>query len=185
MFTCEHISTGRNLKEEGPQPPMSMHRFYKFCLLIDGIHKNIYKLKVDLAPYLGVKSVHIFWIYELLSHSDGLTAAELASRSMISRSLISREIEELRREGYICIEETAHGKRKNYNSRITLTQAGRNMANYISSLGVRIQQSADLGITEEELKSFYLTLEKLSTNLARISQEIEFAELPPANTENI
>lgn len=152
-------------------PNLTYERFYKFCLLIDGIHKNINRLKVDVAPDLGVKSVHIFWVYELLLHEEGLTAAELASKTMISRSLISREIEDLYEQGYIDMNQTAHGKRKNYNSRIVLTEKGKTLARSISNLGVQIQLAADTNITEDELKDFYSTLEKLSENLCTISKE--------------
>ena len=75
---------------------METVRFEKFTLLIDGIHKSINKIKFDTAPYLGVKSVHVFWIYELSFHSEGLTAAEIAAVSMVDRSLISREIAALK-----------------------------------------------------------------------------------------
>ena len=154
-------------------PHLDYDRFYRFCLLIDGIHKNINRLKVDLAPDLGVKSVHIFWVYELLLHEEGLTAAELASKTMISRSLISREIEDLYELGYIDMCKTAHGKRKNYNSRIYLTEKGITLAKSISGLGNQIQSSADKNITDEELSSFYSTLEKLSENLSEISQIVD------------
>lgn len=152
---------------------MEYDRFYRFCLLIDGVHKNINRLKVDLAPNLGVKSVHIFWIYELLLHPEGLTATELASRTMISRSLISREIEDLYREGYVEIHQTSRGKRKNYNARITLTEKGQGLAKSIANLGIRVQSMADIGITEEQLDAFYDTLEKISSNLEKVSQQFD------------
>jgi len=152
---------------------MHYDRFYKFCLLIDSVHKNINRLKVELAPNLGVKSVHIFWIYELLLHSDGLTATELATRTMISRSLISREIEDLYREGYVEMNQTSRGKRKNYNARITLTEKGSELAKSISHLGNRVQNMADVEITEEELMAFYATMEKLSVNLDNIAKEFD------------
>jgi len=154
-------------------PHRNYERFYKFCLLIDGIHKNINRLKVDVAPNLGVKSVHIFWVYELLLHEEGLTAAELASKTMISRSLISREIEDLYEQGYIDMNKTAHGKRKNYNSRIVLTEKGKTLARSISDLGIQIQFAADMNISEEELSAFYNTLEKISVNLCAISKEAD------------
>ena len=137
----------------------SQQRFYIFTQLIDGIHKCIHKLKIDTAPYLGVKSVHIFWVYELYLHPEGLTAAELASRSMISRSLISREIESLQKDGFIEIHETAHGKRKNYNSHITLTESGKQLARSIMTEGLTVQSGVRAGISDEELAAFYKTLE--------------------------
>ena len=138
------------------------------------MHKCIQKLRFDTAPYFGVKSVHIFWIYELMAHPEGLNAAELASRSMISRSLVSREIEELLKDGYIVMQETARGKRKNYNSRITLTEKGKELATMIMGEGVKVQNAASAGISDEELASFYSTLEKLSGNFVKISKDFTF-----------
>lgn len=155
---------------------MQTARFYRFVLLIDGVHKCIQKLRIDTAPYFGVKSVHIFWVYELLAHPEGLNAAELASRSMISRSLVSREIEELHKDGYIEVYETARGKRKNYNSRITLTEKGRELAEKIMEEGMKIQNAAGMDITPEELSNFYATLEKLHRNLSVIAAERENAD---------
>ena len=152
---------------------MIAERFYLFTLLIDGVHKCIHKIKIDTAPDFGVKSVHIFWIYELRAHPEGLTAAELASRSMISRSLVSRELEMLLKEGYIQMPMTAHGKRKNYNSRITLTEKGEALANAISEEGMRVQSDVNEGISEEEMTAFYVTLEKLHRNLRRVAKERE------------
>ena len=71
-------------------------RFEKFALLIDGVQKNIQKFKNSIAPVLGVKSVHVLWIYELYIHKSGLTSAELAVRSNIDPSLISRELAALK-----------------------------------------------------------------------------------------
>lgn len=154
----------------------SQPRFYIFTQLIDGVHKYIHKLKIDTAPYLGVKSVHIFWVYELFMHPEGLTAAELASRSMISRSLISREIESLQEDGYIEIHETAHGKRKNYNSHITLTESGKELAQSITNEALSVQEGVRAGISDEELAAFYATLKKLYDNIKRVSLERENAE---------
>jgi len=102
-----------------------------------------------------------------------LTATELATRTMISRSLISREIEDLYREGYVEMNQTSRGKRKNYNARITLTEKGSELAKSISHLGNRVQNMADVEITEEELMAFYATMEKLSVNLDNIAKEFD------------
>lgn len=148
-------------------------RFYQFTLLIEGIHKYICKLKFDTAPYLGVKSVHIFWIYELYTHPEGLIAAELAANSMISRSLISREIDRLLEDGYISMSETGHGKRKNYNARITLTESGKALAKMILEEAMQIQRRASQGISDEELAVFYVTLRKFHDNIKLVAKERE------------
>ena len=148
---------------------MENERFRKFILLVDGIHKSVQKIKYNKAPDFGVKGVHTLWFYELLCCPEGLTASELASKSMIDRSMISREIESLKSQGYI-IAENAAGKRS-YNTKIKLTEKGREIAHKIGLAAMGIQSKADLGIDGEELEGFYATLEKLYKNLYNIAEE--------------
>ena len=151
---------------------MELERFGKFTLLIDGIYKNIHKIKLDTAPYLGVKSVHVFWIYSLRTHPEGLTATELAALSEIDRSLVSREVAKLCADGYI-MSMGGTGKRKNYNSRLVLTEKGMELAEYIRREAMDVQTRADEGISEEELEMFYSVLEKLYNNFTKITKERE------------
>ena len=146
---------------------MESIRFEKFTLLIDGIHKSVNKIKFDIAPDLGVKSVHVFWIYELSLHPEGLTAAEIAAVSMVDRSLVSREIAALMKGGYVSCEDT--GGKRNYNARLTLTESGRELAKKITREALGVQLKVDEGITEDELENFYATLEKLYANFSLLS----------------
>ncbi len=158
---------------------MIAERFYIFTLLVDGIHKCIHRIKFDFAPHFGVKSVHMFWLYQLRAHPEGLTSAELAECSHISRSLVSREIERLRENGYIQIRETARGKRKNYSSPITLTEKGIELADNICLEARKIQERAGENISEEELIIFYSTLSKFYQNLKNVIKESEKGQTSP------
>lgn len=158
-------------KKSIPEVKMETERFGKFVLLVDGIHKSVQKIKLKNSQTLGLKGVHTLWMYELLRHPDGMTASELAATSMIDRSLISRELSELKDHGYISIEE-AVGKR-NYNKKITLTESGRLVAAGIESIALDIQSEAGLGINSSELESFYVTLEKIYSNLFSIAEKEE------------
>lgn len=150
---------------------MESERFNQFVQLIESIHKSVNKIKLSIAPTLGVKSVHVFWLYELMAHPTGLTAATLAVKSKIDRSLISREVEELRARGYVEVAGGGGEKRKNYNSRIRLTEQGMNLAKTITAYAMAAQSAADAGIGEEELARFYETLEKLSVNLSQVADK--------------
>ena len=174
MFTCEHfLLLFRKNRKENHSHNMIKERFYLFVLRINTISKYINKLKFDFAPQLGVKNVHIFWLYELYIHPEGLTASELATKAMISRSLISREIENLLENGYIRLQMNSTRKRINYNANITLTEKGVELAKNISKKGMEVQSRVNRGITDEELVIFYNTLEKLQNNLKEISEEWE------------
>lgn len=145
-------------------------RFKKFTLLIDGIHKSIHSLKVTIAPGLGVKGVHVLWIYELLMTPNGLTAAELATRNNINRSLISREIEALVKDGYVT---PAQSDGTRYNEKLILTERGTELAKRIRDEVISVQYAVDNGISEEELVSFYSTLEKLNNNFSKIEKTMK------------
>ena len=147
---------------------MESERFRRFTLLVDSIHKSVQKIKNNKASDFGVKGVHTLWVYELLCHPEGMTASELAAKSMIDRSLISREIEPLKAKGYITAEEVVG---KSYNSKILLTEKGKEIARRIGDIAIEIQKLADMGIDEEELIRFYATLEKISSNLSGIAEE--------------
>lgn len=140
---------------------MEAIRFEKFSLLIDGIHKCINKLKVGRVPELGIKSVHVFWMYQLKNHPEGMTASKIAAASMIDRSLVSREIEPLREAGYVTLKSSSR--------RYILTELGMELAERITDIVLEIQQEVDSGITEQELVSFYATLEKLHDNFVNIT----------------
>lgn len=148
---------------------MESLRFKKFTLLIDGIHKCIDKMKADTMTGFGMKGVHVFWLYQLYNSEEGMTSAELAAANMVDRSLVSREIDFLKKGGYIEIEGAKDGKRRSYNSRITLTESGRELARRITGEIAKVQFFADEGISEEELMSFYSTLEKLHDNFMKMT----------------
>ena len=143
---------------------MEQVRFEKFTLLIDGIHKSIHNLKITIAPHHGVKGVHVLWVWELLKNPDGLTAAELAMRSMVNRSLVSREIEALTEGGYVVLALDGGNK---YNGKLRLTDKGRKLAESIGGEVMRIQNAVDEGIDKEELDAFCAAL---SAGLSRLSR---------------
>lgn len=143
---------------------MNKPRYAKFIILIEGIQKNIQKLKLAKAKSLGIKSVHIFWISHLLYTTRGLTASELARGSMIDRSLVSREIEELISRGLVVLSE----KR-----RYVLTEEGRKLAEEINGIVEAVQSEVNLGIDERELDMFYLTLEKMYDNFNTVTKVVK------------
>ena len=149
-------------------------RFESFVLLIDAIHKCINKIKTDIAPESAIKSVHTMWLYELLRNPEGLTATEIANKTMIDRSLVSREISALMREGYVR-SASSEGKR-NYNSVITLTEKGKALAEEIAVAALEIQNKVSFDVSGDELQIFYSVLERLYSNIERISNKKEPCE---------
>lgn len=140
---------------------MQDERFDEFSTLISGIHESISKIKASYTSKLGLKEVHILWLYLLKTHRDGLYASELASASKVNRSLVSREIGGLIKNGVLYIDE-ANTKSK-YGRKFRLTEYGDELANRISHIAKEIQNSVNQGISEQDLTVFYNTLHILAS----------------------
>ena len=134
--------------------------YERFILLVEGVQKYIRKLKLNEAAVLGIKGVHVFWLQHLAANPDGLTSAELAQQSMVDRSLISREIEALRRGGYVKLLADGH--------RYVLTEQGKALSEEIIKKATEVQSAVNDGVSAEELDAFYATFEKLRDNFATL-----------------
>lgn len=148
---------------------MQDERFEQFSSLISGIYRNIQKLKSKWTEPLGMKSVHIFWVYLLRNHPAGLTAAELSRHSQSNRSLVSREIQELIDLGYVSYTEKPGGRK--YAHKLILTPSGQAVAERISEASLNIQNQVNQGIPEEDLAVLYRALGILLENFDRLTEQ--------------
>lgn len=146
---------------------MEAERFEQFSSLISGIYRDIQKIKTKWTAPLGMKAVHIFWVYLLKNHPDGLTASELSRHSQSNRSLVSREIQKLIDLGYVQAQDS---KNRRYGQKLTLTQTGRQAAQRISEASLEIQNQVSAGIPEEDLIVLYRTLGILMENFHRMAE---------------
>lgn len=145
---------------------MKQERFEEFSSLITGIYRDIQKLKAQQTEALGMKSVHIFWVYLLRNHPEGLSASELSRYSQTNRSLVSREIQELMDLGYVTVlDPSAH---RRYGQKLILTEAGTVAAKQISDISLFVQQQVNTQIPEEDLVVLYRTLGILLENFDKL-----------------
>lgn len=148
---------------------MREERFEEFATLISGVYWDIQRLKARNADALGLKQVHIFWVYLLRSHPEGLTASELARLSLTDRSLVSREISALSAQGYIQTDQAT--PRRRYGWKFRLTEKGEETARRISGIALSVQRGIDAGVSREQLTAFYDTLRVLQRNLSNLTEE--------------
>ena len=149
---------------------MEEERFEQFSSLISGIYRDIQKLKAKWTDPLGLKSVHIFWVYLLKNHPDGLTASELSRHCQSNRSLISREIQELITLGYVTAEKRTGHRR--YGQKLYLTDSGMEIAQRISQASLQIQNQVNEGIPEADLIIFYRTLSILMDRFHQLTDQV-------------
>jgi len=148
---------------------METERFEQFNTLISGIYRDIQKLKTKWTAPLGMKSVHIFWVYLLSSHPEGLSASELSQHSQSNRSLVSREIQELIDLGYVYAKQSATKRR--YGQKLQLTPLGEEAAKRIANATLDIQNKVNIGIPEEDLVVLYRTLNILMENFHQLAEQ--------------
>ena len=148
---------------------METERFEQFNTLISGIYRDIQKLKTKWTAPLGMKAVHIFWVYLLNSHPEGLSASELSQHSQSNRSLVSREIQELIDLGYVYAKQSTSKRR--YGQKLQLTPLGVEAAKRISDATLDIQNKVNAGIPEEDLIVLYRTLVILMENFHQLAEQ--------------
>ena len=154
---------------------MEEERFEEFSALITGIHGNIQKLKARYTTQLGLKPVHVFWLYLLRTYPDGLSASELAAAGKSDRSLVSREIDDLLDRGIVCT--LGGGERRRYGWKLILTEKGEALADIISVVVRDIQNTVSRDISETDLLTFYRTLHTLSDGFEELIKNNHIQEM--------
>ena len=149
---------------------MEQERFEDFASAIAGLYRDIQRIKARYSQQLDVRSVHVFWLYLLLAHPQGLTASELARKGKSTRALVSREIQELTDRGLI--QPDRHTDRRRYGWKFILTPKGEDLARRIGSIALDIQTQAGQDIPPEDLAVFYRTLHTLLTNFDRLADSL-------------
>ena len=154
---------------------LDQERFEEFSSLISGIHGNIQKLKARYTAQLGLKSVHVFWLYLLRAHPEGLSASQLAEAGGSNRSLVSRELDELFQQGILYTKDT--GDKRRYGWKLRLTDKGKELANVISAVVMDIQNTVSHDIAEKDLETFYRTLRMLEKGFEELNQSNHIQEV--------
>ncbi len=154
---------------------LEQERFEEFSSLISGIYGSIQKLKARYTAQLGLKAVHVFWIYLLREHPEGMSASELAAAGQSDRSLVSREIDDLFEKGIIFTRD-GNGKRR-YGWKLELTDKGRELADVISAVAAEVQDTVSRGIPEEDLVTFYRTLRTLAGGFDGLNRNNQIQEV--------
>lgn len=141
-------------------------RFETFTVLINRISRNIRKIKNrEMAEY-DLRSAHISCLYYLYT-GEHMTATDLCEKCEEDKATISRAVEFLEKNGYIICESRGA---KRYRSELLLTEKGRMAGEKIAGKIADVLDEVSAGITDEERKMFYRSLQLISENLAKVSQ---------------
>lgn len=154
---------------------LDQERFEDFSSLISCVHGSIQKLKARYTTQLDLKSVHVFWLYLLRTHPEGMSASELAAAVQSNRSLISRELDALFDKGIIYTQ--GNGDKRRYGWKLMLTSKGEQLADIISAVVTDIQNTVSRDISEEDLITFYRTLRTLANSFEQLTKNNNIQEI--------
>ena len=142
-------------------------RFETFTVLIGKISRNIKRLKTCQMAQLDLKGPHVSCLYYLYS-SGPLTAAELCDRCEEDKAAISRSLEFLEQKGYLVCQRE---KTRKYKTPLVLTTKGQQAGREVSERVEQMLAQASQGLTEEERQIMYRALEKISSNLDKLTDK--------------
>ena len=144
-------------------------RFREFTVLLSNIGRAISKIKNYEMSKFGLKGSQVNCIFYLYGNEDGMTATELCNLCEEDKAGVSRALKDLEEKGFV--ECKSDENKKKYNSNLKLTPKGEEVAEFISGKINTIINYDKNYISDEELKSFYNTFNKIYDNLKIISDK--------------
>ena len=140
------------------------NRFENFTGLISSISKSIRKIKTEEVEEYNLKSTHVSCLYYIYK-AEELTAKELCDLCGEDKALISRSLDFLETNGFIQCNSTL---KKRYKSGLILTEKGSVIAKKITQKIDQILNLASNGLTEENRRILYESLELINNNLQNL-----------------
>lgn len=136
-------------------------RFENFTGSVIRLYRLIQRIKVHVMRGYGLKGIHVMCIYYLNEHPSGLCAGELMRYTVEDKGALSRALAELKARGFIIYGD---GK---YNAVITLTDTGKQLAEYITEQSDRAVRAGSAHLSDTERNIFYSALTEISANLEK------------------
>ena len=145
------------------------NRFETFTVLLASINRSIRRIKNEEIKKYDLKATHVSCIYFLYKEGH-LTSRELCTLCEEDKANISRTIEYLEQKGLIIC--TQQGQ-KRYRAALELTEAGANIGKFIANKVNEILDLASEGMSDEERRNLYNSLELINRNLLSLCEEYE------------
>lgn len=159
---------------------MLSDRFLRFSTATDSVIKRIQKYENIRLSSFGIRSMHLMYLYCLDKAEDGMTPANLSRACGVDKAFISRISNHLSERGYIEFEDKTALHCIRYRRKIHLTPAGREVMKQINSIVDSTVDSVTIGVSEDELETFYAVLSKLESNLESLSLSESGTDNAPA-----
>ena len=141
-----------------------LQRFEQFTASITTITHYIQKIERDEMEKLGLKGAYAQYLLAMHQHPQGLTAAQLCEICERNKAAVSRILSELEQRGLI------HRSAEAYRSVLTLTDEGRDIADWVSHKAALAAELVGQGLGDQDRTALYSTLTLITSNIEAVSK---------------
>ncbi|MBQ3527562.1 MAG: MarR family transcriptional regulator [Clostridia bacterium] len=145
-----------------------IERFEQFSLAIAEIHRYWHKIAADEMEKHDLKGTCAIYLTTMHRFPEGITAARLGEICGKDKSDVSRAVNAMEKKGLL-IKECEN---KNlYRARLCLTEEGKAAAEQVRLKAAMAVELGGKGLSDDERRIFYKSLETIVENLHSISKE--------------
>lgn len=142
-------------------------RFEDFVGLINGVAKEVQRIKAAEAAKLGLKGADIMCLHYLLKHPEGLASADLAREAGVTRAAVSRTLSSLVDKGYVRFLADGEGA---YRAPVVLTASGRERMEAAERTICAVVDEAGSCLDPDSRAQMYASLSHVLDRLRAISR---------------
>ncbi|MBR2028163.1 MAG: MarR family transcriptional regulator [Oscillospiraceae bacterium] len=143
-------------------------RYQQFSYIVSVINRQIQKIERDEMVKHGYKGAFAQYLMAMRRNPAGVTSAQLSEMCDKDKAAVSRVITEMTEKGLV-VRKSANETL--YRAKITLTQKGMEIADYIAKQGAAAVAAVNNELSKEELKIFYSNLDYIADKLHIISKD--------------
>ena len=133
------------------------------CKLKQFIAVNLRQMDVPLTP-------EQFILIDLLWNQGSMSQQQLADQMQKDKNSVTKLVDALERKGFVVREQNRQDRRSNT---LVLTEKAEGLKPGAKQKGISILDEMLVGISEDELRSFLVTLHKLNRNMTPAESELE------------
>ena len=143
----------------------TQYQYEQFSSYISTIYHNVQRIERDEMVKYGLTGAYAQCLVTLARFPNGITCTTLCEVTEKDKAAVSRIVANMEHKGLIVrkgLTDTA------YRARLILTEEGKRAARYVNERAKLAVLQAGAGLSDEELDTFYKTLNHISTNLREI-----------------
>ena len=145
-----------------------VERFEQLSYFIYGIYRSIHKIAKEEMEKHNLRGAYAHYLVALCRHPEGITSAQLCEKCDKDKAATSRFVAEMEEKELIYREG---GSFSMYKAKLILTPNGKEIADVILKRVDIAVELAGLGLSDENRKILYASLDIIESNLKKICQD--------------